>query len=142
MWGSWLGFWLGSWLLFCHVHQHPFPVLKLFVVPIKAGYERSMLLDELAQRVGDCPVRSAGRELTIEEVGLRRKWMGVVYGLLDMLDNGGGGEGRVGGGGEGPADRGRRTSTAIRTALSAHDGAFDSEARSGGELDAVLSSEG
>ena len=132
-------------------------VLKLFVAAVKAGYDLSVPLDDLVRLVGDSPVRSAGRELLVEEVGLRDEWMGVVYGLLDALgrdvvvvvvddgDGGGGGGGGKDGGDDADDDdddddpgraaaRGR-ISNAVRAALSARIELLDEEARSGGEID-------
>ena len=114
-------------------------VLKLFVAAVKAGYDLSVPLDDLVRLVGDCPVRSAGRELAVEEVGLRGEWMGVVYGLLDALGR------DVGGGQEGGEvdddDRGsaqRRISKAVLAALSVRIELRDEESRSGGEIDSSV----
>jgi hypothetical protein len=62
-------------------------VLKLFIVAVKAGYERSIPLSELNQLVEDCPVNSAGRDLMAEEKALRAEWMKVVYELLNALNS-------------------------------------------------------
>lgn len=105
-------------------------------------------------------MRSAGRELAIEEEALRREWMGIVYDLLDALDddavNGGwtlsssassdsgGGRGRGGGGGgEGGDDyddhrAARRISRAIHVTLSIREELRNEEARSGGERDSSV----
>lgn len=61
-------------------------VLKLFIVAVKAGYERSIPLNELHQLVQDCPVNSAGRDLMPEEKALRSEWMMMVYELLNALN--------------------------------------------------------
>ena len=61
-------------------------VLKLFIVAVKAGYERSMPLQELHQLVLDCPVNSAGRDLMKEEKELRLEWMKMVYEMLNALN--------------------------------------------------------
>eukprot|EP00578_Thalassiosira_sp_NH16_P027608 CAMPEP_0181101594 /NCGR_PEP_ID=MMETSP1071-20121207/13842_1 /TAXON_ID=35127 /ORGANISM="Thalassiosira sp., Strain NH16" /LENGTH=303 /DNA_ID=CAMNT_0023184465 /DNA_START=47 /DNA_END=958 /DNA_ORIENTATION=+ len=61
-------------------------VLKLFIVAVKAGYERSMPLEDLHRLVEDCPVNSAGRDLMKEEKELRLEWMTVIYELLNALD--------------------------------------------------------
>lgn len=75
-------------------------VLKLFIVAVKAGYERDLSLGELHQLVVDCPVNSAGRDLVKEELGLRLEWMRVVYELLIALDVPGGEAGVVTAGGD------------------------------------------
>ena len=61
-------------------------VLKLFIVAVKAGYERSIPLNELHKLVQDCPVNSAGRDLMPEEKALRLEWMMMVYELLNALN--------------------------------------------------------
>mmetsp|Transcript_17457 Transcript_17457/g.30068 ORF Transcript_17457/g.30068 Transcript_17457/m.30068 type:complete len:317 (+) Transcript_17457:687-1637(+) len=61
-------------------------VLKLFIVAVKAGYERSLPLDELHQLVETCPVNSAGRDLMKEEKELRFEWMKVVYEMMNALN--------------------------------------------------------
>ena len=125
-------------------------VLKLFVAAVKAGYDLSVPLDDLVRLVGDSPVRSAGRELVVEEVGLRDEWMGVVYGLLDALggdvvvdgDGGGGGRKECGDADDDDDDDDPsraaahgRISNAVRAALSVRIELRDEEARSGGESD-------
>jgi hypothetical protein len=120
-------------------------VLKLFVVSVKAGYEKSISLSDLNRYVMDCPIKSAGRELVIEEVGLRSEWMGVVYGLLDALgddgiidgggdDGGGGWESSMG------VDAGARAriATAIRATLSVRSELRNEETRSGGKMDSSV----
>ena len=120
-------------------------VLKLFVVSVKAGYEKSISLRDLDRYVVDCPIKSAGRELVIEEVGLRSEWMGVVYGLLDAL----GEDGIVvdGGGGDDDdddndagldADARGRIAMAIRATLSARAELRNEETRSGGKIDSSV----
>ena len=127
-------------------------VLKLFVAAVKAGYDLSVPLDDLVRLVGDSPVRSAGRELVVEEVGLRDEWMGVVYGLLDALggdvvvdgDGGGGGRKECGDADDDDDDDPSRAaahgriSNAVRAALSVRIELRDEEARSGGESDSSV----
>lgn len=61
-------------------------VLKLFIVAVKAGYEKNLPLSELHKLVEECPVNSAGRDLMKEEKELRLEWMRVVYELLNALN--------------------------------------------------------
>lgn len=60
-------------------------VLKLFIVAVQAGHDQQLSLGTLDKLVEDCPVNSAGRDLMVEEKGLRREWMMVVYDMLDAL---------------------------------------------------------
>ena len=120
--------------------------LKLFIVSVKAGYEKSISLYNLNRYVMDCPIKSAGRELAIEEVGLRSEWMGVVYGLLDALRDEGivdGGGGDDGGweslmGKDKDAGARARIATAIRATLSVLTELRNEETRSGGQMDSSV----
>lgn len=77
-----------SFLQSClQLNQGYIDVLKLFIVAVKVGYERSIPLSELNQLVVDCPVNSAGRDLMAEEKALRVEWMKVVYELLNALNS-------------------------------------------------------
>lgn len=60
-------------------------VLKLFIVAVKAGYERSLSLTALHALVKECRVESANRKLTSDEEKLRYEWMKMVYELLNAL---------------------------------------------------------
>jgi hypothetical protein len=60
-------------------------VLKLFIVAVKAGYERSLSLTMLHTLVKNCSVESANRKLSSDEEKLRYEWMKMVYELLNAL---------------------------------------------------------
>jgi hypothetical protein len=58
-------------------------VLKLFIVAVKASYERGTLtIDELVHAVDTCPVNTAGRPLIPAEVELRTTWIHATYWML------------------------------------------------------------
>ena len=110
-------------------------VLKLFIVAVKAGYERSLSLDELHALVELCPVNSAGRNLMNEEKQLRLEWMKMVYALLmewnpNPLDvtcySGDDGNGNA------------RISGVTEAMLSIQRTLLDEESTSGGRQDAVV----
>jgi hypothetical protein len=60
-------------------------VLKLFIVAVKAGYERSLSLTTLHTLVKNCSVESANRKLSSDEEKLRYEWMKMVYELLNAI---------------------------------------------------------
>jgi hypothetical protein len=57
-------------------------VLKLFIVSVKAGYEKGITTDELILQVNAVIPKKAGRELLPEEFMLRDTWIHVIYLLL------------------------------------------------------------
>jgi hypothetical protein len=60
-------------------------VLKLFIVAVKAGYERSLSLTTLHTLVKNCTIESANRKLSSDEEKLRYEWMKMVYELLNAI---------------------------------------------------------
>lgn len=111
-------------------------VLKLFIVAVKAGYERSMPLSELSRLVEDCPVNSAGRDLMAEEKALRLEWMKVVYDLLNALK-----DSDASSAVDSSCDGGSnddRVSEVIRAMLAVRDELDDEEKSSGGKQDATV----
>lgn len=54
-------------------------VQKLFLAAVKVNYDRRIPLSNLVRNVHGCPVRSANRELTDEEVDVRTTSMALVY---------------------------------------------------------------
>ena len=123
-------------------------VLKLFIVAVKAGYERSLSLTALHALVKECRVESANRKLTSDEEKLRYEWMKMVYELLNALqykrkegdilrDNSNtlvefevgkrGGEAGY-----------KRISTIVQTMLTIQDQLLHEEVTSGGSQDATI----
>ena len=57
--------------------------LKLFIVAVKSAYERGTIgIDELVERVNQCPANTAGRPLLPEEEALRATWIHAVHLML------------------------------------------------------------
>jgi len=57
--------------------------LKLFIVAVKSAYERGTIgIDELVERVNQCPANTAGRPLMPEEEALRATWIHAVHLML------------------------------------------------------------
>jgi len=62
--------------------------LKLFIVAVKASYERGTLsVSSLIQAVNECPTNTAGRPLMPEEEALRSTWIHAVHLMLDHIDH-------------------------------------------------------
>ena len=61
-------------------------VLKLFLAASSAGYARGISYPQLMQLVSDCPVNTANRDLSKEEVELRSGWIGLSYLTYDTID--------------------------------------------------------
>lgn len=62
-------------------------VLKLFIVSVKAAYQRSNgynSMDNIVRMVDTCMVNTAGRPLELEEIQLRATW---IYAVALMLDH-------------------------------------------------------
>lgn len=57
-------------------------VLKLFIVSVKAGYEKGVTTDELILQVDAVNPKKAGRELFPEEFMLRNTWIHAIYLVL------------------------------------------------------------
>ena len=109
-------------------------VLKLFIVAVKAGYERSMPLNELHQLVQDCPVNSAGRDLMPEEKALRLEWMRMVYELLNALNPDTGVDYSIVDGKEGEE---KRISQIVQGMLAIQNDLQQQEVQTGGQKDAT-----
>jgi hypothetical protein len=123
-------------------------VLKLFIVAVKAGYERSLSLTTLHALVKECGVESANRKLTSDEEKLRYEWMKMVYELLNALQYKGKEEdilrdnsntlvefevGKRGG------EAGyKRISTIVQTMLNIQEQLVQEEVTSGGSQDATI----
>lgn len=61
-------------------------VLKLFIAATAAAYSRRMPIPNLFSVVENCPVNTANRPLSTEEVNLRSSWIMVTYLTLLTLD--------------------------------------------------------
>mmetsp|Transcript_31938 Transcript_31938/g.67152 ORF Transcript_31938/g.67152 Transcript_31938/m.67152 type:complete len:336 (+) Transcript_31938:69-1076(+) len=115
-------------------------VLKLFIVAVKAGYERSLSLEELHQLVQDCPVNSAGRDYVKEERDLRLEWMRVVYELLNALkipDHEAGVDSSIVSGGDDELVN-TRVSEVVQAMLAIQNELQNEEDTSGGKQDATV----
>ena len=68
-------------------------VLKLFLVATRAAYEKKIPLSELVDVVSACPVQSANRPLSDQEIEVRTTWLNLGYltlSTLDKMENGSG----------------------------------------------------
>jgi len=62
--------------------------LKLFIVAVKASYERgNVSVSRLIQAVNECPTNTAGRPLMPEEEALRSTWIHAVHLMLDHINH-------------------------------------------------------
>eukprot|EP00522_Entomoneis_paludosa_P014662 CAMPEP_0172446466 /NCGR_PEP_ID=MMETSP1065-20121228/6058_1 /TAXON_ID=265537 /ORGANISM="Amphiprora paludosa, Strain CCMP125" /LENGTH=215 /DNA_ID=CAMNT_0013197593 /DNA_START=147 /DNA_END=794 /DNA_ORIENTATION=+ len=61
-------------------------MLKLFLVATTAAYQRPLSLARTLQLVNKCPVNTANRDLTTEEIELRTSWISIGYLTLWTLD--------------------------------------------------------
>lgn len=60
--------------------------LKLFIVAVKASYERgNIAVESLVRAVNECPTNTAGRPLMPEEVALRSTWIHAVHLMLEHI---------------------------------------------------------
>ncbi|KAL9187379.1 hypothetical protein ACHAXT_001482 [Thalassiosira profunda] len=110
-------------------------VLKLFIVAVKAGYERGMPLSELHKLVEECPVNSAGRDLMTEEKELRLEWMGMVYAMLNALGPESKVDSREGTRSESANER---ISKVVEAMLAIREGLQSEEETTGGKEDATV----
>lgn len=60
-------------------------VLKLFLASTKAAYDRGIEVPTLLQSVADCPINTANRDLTKEEMNLRSGWISISYLTLETI---------------------------------------------------------
>jgi len=61
-------------------------VQKLFLAAIKVCYDRKITLPTLIQKVQDCKIQSANRDLSPEEIDARTTSMSLVYLTLETID--------------------------------------------------------
>lgn len=61
-------------------------VLKLFLVATRAAYQQKIPLPQLFDLVSACPIQSANRPLSEEEIGVRSTWLNVGYLTLSTLE--------------------------------------------------------
>lgn len=61
-------------------------VLKLFIAATTAAYSRRVPIPHLFSTVENCPVNTANRPLTTEEIDLRSTWIMLTYLTLLTLD--------------------------------------------------------
>lgn len=61
-------------------------VQKLLLAAIKSGYDANIPLSDLIKEVNECPVNSANRDLSPEEIDVRTTSMSLVYLTLGIMD--------------------------------------------------------
>ena len=61
-------------------------VLKLFLVATRAAYEKKIPLNQLIDLVCACPVQSANRPLSDQEIEVRSTWLNLGYLTLSTLE--------------------------------------------------------
>uniref|UniRef100_A0A7S0L487 Uncharacterized protein n=1 Tax=Coccolithus braarudii TaxID=221442 RepID=A0A7S0L487_9EUKA len=61
--------------------------MKLFIVAVKAAFERGVSFERLAQALSGCERQTAGRPLMAEEEELRKVWACLVYLTLEETDH-------------------------------------------------------
>jgi len=61
-------------------------VLKLFLAATNSAYDRKISLPDLIKSVNDCPLNTANRDLSPQEIEVRSTWMTVSYLTLEAID--------------------------------------------------------
>jgi hypothetical protein len=72
---------LSSFILHSYVD-----VLKLFLVATRAAYQQKIPLPQLFDLVSACPIQSANRPLSEQEIEVRSTWLNVGYLTLSTLE--------------------------------------------------------
>ena len=76
----------------CNIFLEPFfgdsyvDVLKLFLVATRAAYQKKIPLPQLIDLVSACPIQTANRPLSDQEIEVRSMWLNLGYLTLSTLE--------------------------------------------------------
>ena len=60
--------------------------MKLFIAAVKAAFDTQISIPKLVQMVADCPIQSANRPLSSDEIEVRTVWCNLVYLTLETIN--------------------------------------------------------